>query len=793
LFALILAIFLPALTVEAIDATEVQKPDKRSTAGAIASSTDAERAQLLSRILDAWRARQERVKSFHFSWDNRITLPNGYVFPSAFVDAPVVGGLDDQGAKMGAEAVEFTSPRSELWVEGNDRIRDDYFEIACKGPKDWPHTARIRKIVDATKISRLETPLATGKSPQLAVWRQVSVKNQSAFEMWDTSRRVDPQTYDWEPLCVAFRALDPALGWAPENCRIVGENVLVDGVRCVQIQMDTLDHSEMCSVDSNRDDIVVRWERRRGRSTPLSVAITYQHAKDQGWIPSSWKRQFPGQHPDSKGTVESTVTHYTINEKLADDTFAHSPLAGSLVCDVSVDGLMPAGKTAGAAPSMNAIVAAWTKRQEKAKSLKFTWQEEQVGSSGEKTEATHTALIDGGRFAYVADNNPYPPDVASLLIKSEQGNADKKSRRQQTPGSGVSPARQAFDGTATRTYRSLNHPELTGIGSVNPGFHIGEAQGPALEPVLLMFRPFDANLAHFKAADYGISPMGGKIGDVSCVIIETSEAVSGPIRTFYWLDPARDYIVLRKQQTHNGRDHERMDISYRNDPTAGWIPDGFHESSISEVGRSCRSFSSRITAFAVNQPIPSAEFLVEFPKGTKVRTGRGQTASAPRISLSAQPGSSAPRRAPRSSARRIQEAPTKPLFDPFADAVADIDAALRAAKSSQKRVLILFGDNASPASLRLYPILKEDAEVGPVVDKGFVLVLVDLYSVSGEKALAKHYDAYRRITEPHVGILDSKGELLQFQPTRWFNGEEAATYDPHRIKRLISYYLEPQK
>jgi hypothetical protein len=44
-----------------------------------------------------------------------------------------------------------------------------------------------------------------------------------------------------------------------------------------------------------------------------------------------------------------------------------------------------------------------------------------------------------------------------------------------------------------------------------------------------------------------------------------------------------------------------------------------------------------------------------------------------------------------------------------------------------------------------------------------------------------------------VGILDSKGELLQFQPTRWFNGEEAATYDPHRIKRLISYYLEPQK
>jgi hypothetical protein len=790
LFALTLAIVFAALMVKAMDASESQTPDKGSSSEAKASSTDAERAQLLSRIFDAWRARQERVKSFHFSWDNRITLPSGYVFPSAFVDTPVVGGLDDGGAKMGAEAVEFTIPRSELWVEGKDRIRDDYFEVACKGTKDWPQTARIRKIVDAKKISRLETPVAAGKSPHLAVWRQANVNNQSAFERWDTNRRVDPQTFDWEPLCLAFRALDPVLGWAPENCRIVNENAMVDGVRCVQIQMDTLDHSELCSVDPNRDDIVVRWERRRGRSKPLSVDITYQHSKDQGWIPSSWKRQFPGQQPDSTGTVESKVTHFTINEKFAEDTFAHSSPAGSQVCDVSADGLMPVGKTAVAAPSMDAIVAAWTKRQEKAKSVKFTWHEEQVGSKGEKTEGTHTALIDGGRFAYVADNDPYPPDVASLLIKSELGNAgNKESRRQPAPGTDVSPARRAFDGTTTRTYRSINHPELTGIGSTRRGFHIDEAQGPALEPVLLMFRPFDANLGRFKAADYVVSPMSGKIGDVSCVIIESSEAVGG-IRTFYWLDPARDYIVLRKQQTQNGRDHERMDISYRNDPAAGWIPDGCHESSISEVGRSCRSANSRITAFSVNQPIPAAEFLVDFPKGTKVRAAQAQATPGPARLAGGQGGPSTPRRASRGPR---QEPPTKPLFDPFTDAIADIEGAVKAAAGSQKKVLIVFGNNALPASLSLYPILKEDAEVSPIVNKGFVLVLVDLHSVSGEKAVAKYVDANRRIVDPHVGILDSNGDMLQFQPIGWFYGEETRSYDPHRIKRLISYYLQPSK
>ena len=310
---------------------------------------------MLSRIFAAWKARQERVKSFHFVWESRIALPKGYAFP-IYRDTPLVGGLHDEGAAIGAESVEFTTPRSQLWVEGTDRIRDDSVELSFKGPKEWPETGRIRKLVDGMKVSRLEMPAAAGASPQLVVWDQLSLKNQSAFQLANSARRLDPQTFDFEPLCFAFRALAPALGWTPENCRIVGEDVLVDGVRCVQIQMDVMDHSEMCSVDPNREDIVVRWEMRQARSTPIAVSIEYRRDKDHGWIPSRWKRQLPGRNPNTNGSMESTVTQYAINEKFPGDTFALSSPPGTRVCNVSADGLISPETSQGAGTAKESAI-----------------------------------------------------------------------------------------------------------------------------------------------------------------------------------------------------------------------------------------------------------------------------------------------------------------------------------------------------------------------------------------------------------------------------------------------------
>jgi hypothetical protein len=786
-------------------AAEIQKPDPPKadapkTSVSVPSSPPAG-SQNLSRIFASWKTRQERVKSFHFSWDSKIAWPKDYAF-RRYQDNPVVGGWKVRGDLTGDQSVEFTIPQSEFWVEGKDRVRDEFFEVEFTGPKDWKRTARICNVVGGTTISRLTMPVVADESPELSIWGQPSLKDLAAFSwqpnlLWPP--RSDPRVVDWAPLRLAFRPFDPALGWSSiEHCRVVGEDVLGNDLRCVKVRMDARDLSEMCWVDPSRDNVIVRWEKRKARSGPVSVAIEYRRDKEHGWIPSRWVHQLPGTDPEISGSVESTVTHYTINEKFPVDTFQRSAPSGTRVCDVTTEGLTradtdPKSESArppgSAIPSLDAIVAAWKNRQKKTKSLKFTWREERANWRGSATQESHTVLIDGDRFAYVEDNNPYPPDMASLVIAREQdANAPQKWPRPQRQLPNLRPARAAFDGKSTRTYRGLPDSKITGIGWIGVGFHIREAAGFALEPVLLAFRPFDANLGRINLSDFRISPNRGKIGDVPCVILEATDAASR-IETFYWLDPARDYIVLRKQQTTNATDSARMDISYRRDPAAGWIPDGCRQSAVSVLGKRWRSETSTITAFTVNQPIPAAEFLVEFPKGTRVHDLPKQVATG--SSLRIGPGVLRLGRGPRPPREPDPDPIFKPLFDPFADSVADIQAAIKTAKARKKRVLVVFGDNSFPDSLNLCNILIGNAEVSPLIKNGFVLVLVDLYTDAGGLAEETFFDVPHRITLPHVGVLDSTGELLQFQIIDWLCSEEGNRgYDLNRIKRLLGYWVK---
>jgi hypothetical protein len=794
-----------AATAEPAALAGTQKPDASKAEGLKTTpappSSPAASSQTLSRILASWKARQERIHSFHFSWDSRVALPKGFAFIFVSWDTRSVGGLKHLDAEIDHNAVEFAIPKSELWVEGTDRVRDDYFEVRGSGGKDWKPVARIRKIVDGTTISRLFTPLAANKLPAITIWRQPSVKDLKAYSFQPSPGAAllpDPRTVDWAPLRVLFRPLDPALGWSStENCRIVEENVLVDGARCVKVQMDAPNRSEMWWVDPGRDDIIVRWERREGRSAPVAIAIEYQRDKEHGWVPSRWKRPLVGRTP-VQGSIESTVTHFTINEKFPADTFERSAPAGTRVCDVTVEGLAPGDKepraasaanSEAASPSMDTIVAAWKKRQEQAKSLKFSWREERASSARGSAQASHSALIDGGRFAYVEDNDPYPPEIAASILASETGARKPESGgRQQRSAPPVRPARSTFDGTSTRTYRALSDSKITGIGSIKDGFNIPEARNFALEPVLLTFRPFDSNLVGFEPGDYRVSRERRKIGEATCVILEPVK--TSPLQTFYWLDPARDYIVLRKQQVTNGTDSARLDISYRKDPAAGWVPDGCRQSTVDLFGEGWVSNTSTITPLTVNQPILPQEFLVEFPKGTKVKTTPKATADARPMRLGIGSGRrpTAPARPRRPAEPRAVS--LKPIFDPFGNPAADVEAALTTAKEANKRVLILFGDNSIPDCQRLYTLFKDSPELAPVISKGFVLVLVDLHSEHSGKVEQKYFEVPAPIVFAHIGILDAKGENLQFQTTDWLCHDESSIgYDVPRIKRLLSYWL----
>ena len=164
---------------------------------------------------------------------------------------------------------------------------------------------------------------------------------------------------------------------------------------------------------------------------------------------------------------------------------------------------------------------------------------------------------------------------------------------------------------------------MEAVAWIKPGFDEMAVERASLKPIIWAHRPFEPNFDLFELSNFRVSPERGKIGDVTCVIIESIPAAKGP-PTSYWLDPARDYLILRDHRAFQDQDIQRLDISYRKDPTYGWEPDAWSQSHVGRNGTSPMWMSGKVTAVSINQPIPAAEFQVDFPKGARVTDLRNE-------------------------------------------------------------------------------------------------------------------------------------------------------------------------
>ncbi|HEV3415509.1 MAG TPA: hypothetical protein VG056_01795 [Pirellulales bacterium] len=587
----------------------------------------------LARVFAAWKARQERVKSFHFTWDCRLSLSSGYDFPDTFVLAAV-----QARGEIGADNVLYTIPQSEFWGEGQDRYRDDFFMVSYSPPNTWKRGARIRNVIDGVMHSRLVVPLLSGEAPLMTVWRKVDAMNNSNQELSGDLHWI-ARDIDLQPLLLGFRPVNPATGMVPERCQVVGEHEVLDDAHYVKLQFDpiddwewqrfyqgvppSLDRSDTCWVDPRRDYVVVRWERRRPRGNgTVSIAIDHQHDSKHGWIPSRWRQRLPERTPNARGMLEATVTRYTINEPLAGDTFKRDPPAGTRICDATVDASPPvpsdvknADQPDRAKPSLDMILAAWKQRQAEIKTFKFVSQREWVfrGSSHDDSRGPRAPEF-GDRQAFVTlkcDDTVWVDGDRFAMETAVVGGPDPlpAARRYEA----------AFDGQITRAYETLDNARRNGFGSVKAGFDNQITYHAMVHPVLFAFRPLVPHLGRIVPSACKVLPRGGRIDDVQCAIVETYDDVG--LKRSYWVDPAREYIVLREHVVLNGQDYSRMDTSYRRDLKFGWIPNAWNFSSVGNRGTWLHSETATVTAYAINEPMHESIFQVEFPKGAQVTDG----------------------------------------------------------------------------------------------------------------------------------------------------------------------------
>lgn len=134
-------------------------------------------------------------------------------------------------------------------------------------------------------------------------------------------------------------------------------------------------------------------------------------------------------------------------------------------------------------------------------------------------------------------------------------------------------------------------------------------------------------------------------------------------------------------------------------------------------------------------------------------------------------------------------AQTKPekvkLYNPEADAKADIAGAVEKAKVQEKHVFIQFGGNWCGWCILFHDKVEANDTLKTAMDKSYVTVLVNWSVENKNEELFEFYDHPERFGFPVFIILDGNGKRLHTQNTVYL--EEGAG---HSASRILGFFRD---
>jgi hypothetical protein len=133
--------------------------------------------------------------------------------------------------------------------------------------------------------------------------------------------------------------------------------------------------------------------------------------------------------------------------------------------------------------------------------------------------------------------------------------------------------------------------------------------------------------------------------------------------------------------------------------------------------------------------------------------------------------------------------PAPPLYDPAADAKKLIEAAIKSANVDDIRVLINWGANDDPASVRFGQVLKtpEVTRTRYAADE-YRIVNVDVGHLDKNLDLARTYGATLSSGAlPALTVLDQKGKIVaQARATDFISTSDPAAFDPNKVAAFLT-------
>lgn len=263
--------------------------------------------------------------------------------------------------------------------------------------------------------------------------------------------------------------------------------------------------------------------------------------------------------------------------------------------------------------SIDQVATAWQRRQDKVRAAEFHITATNTFykggfSFGEADHAIRPRPAEDTRTNYRVR---YVLDGTKVRVESDglqwNGTAFLQVRRT-----------ALMDGKIKSSLDEGERPEPQGLLSQESDYF--EAKGQAARPITRCFRGTSRPMRSFLIDDLKPTgtrlPIGGRLCEQFIL-----KRVGGD-RSEFWLDPGRDWVLVRETYTDPKVIYSQLDISYEPNSACGWVPMGweFRHMVHDAVPVCVQKFV--VSKYSLNEAIPESEFTLRFPAGTRVRDQR---------------------------------------------------------------------------------------------------------------------------------------------------------------------------
>jgi thiol-disulfide isomerase/thioredoxin len=129
------------------------------------------------------------------------------------------------------------------------------------------------------------------------------------------------------------------------------------------------------------------------------------------------------------------------------------------------------------------------------------------------------------------------------------------------------------------------------------------------------------------------------------------------------------------------------------------------------------------------------------------------------------------------------------IYDPKADANAQVSAAASKARRENKRVLLMFGGDWCGWCHKLHALFQSDGEIRKLLLYEYELVMVDLEAPNAAVLLAECKGDLDGVGYPFLAVLDADRKVVIRQKTDPL--EEGDHHDPKKVKEFLARWVAP--